>query len=434
MLDTIAAPIVISAGQSATTPPKDDVLVKVENVGKIFCRDLKRSLMYGLRDGISDLTGLPSRSYEPDGGPILRKGEFWSNKNISFELRRGECLGLIGRNGAGKTTLLKMLNGLIKPDQGRVEMRGRVGALIALGAGFNPLLSGRENISVNATVLGLEKDEINVAEIIDFAEIREFIDAPVQTYSSGMQVRLGFAIATTMKPDVLILDEVLAVGDTAFRRKCYNRIAKLLENSAVILVSHSMQHIAQVCSSVIMMRAGYAGRSANTLEGIRMYEQDNDDQSQTRKSQCIEVCFPPIRFATIRPGSCRVQYAGQLNVEIEIDTDENIAELHLSFSAFNSSGQAVMNWNTSRGASAVALRKGRQLVRFSIEPLLLHPGRYYCNLSAARPGSIDHCINLLGGMELIVDGKFGRFGDIPYLALAEAHEVLPVHNEPVAER
>ena len=145
----------------------------------------------------------------------LRDGEFWAVQDVSFELRRGECLGLIGHNGAGKTTLLKMLNGLIKPDAGSITMRGRVGALIALGAGFNPILTGRENIYINGSVLGLTKKEIDakIDEIIDFAEIREFIDMPVQSYSSGMSVRLGFAVAANLEPDILILDEVLAVGD-----------------------------------------------------------------------------------------------------------------------------------------------------------------------------------------------------------------------------
>ena len=138
---------------------------------------------------------------------------------MSFELRRGDCLGLIGRNGAGKTTLLKMLNGLIKPDRGRIEMRGRVGALIALGAGFNPILTGRENIYVNGSVLGLSRREIEekLDDIIDFAEIGKFIDAPVQSYSSGMQVRLGFAIATALRTDILLLDEVLSVGELRVR-------------------------------------------------------------------------------------------------------------------------------------------------------------------------------------------------------------------------
>jgi len=185
----------------------------------------------------------------------LREGEFYAVRDVSFELRRGECLGIIGHNGAGKTTLLKMLNGLIKPDTGCIEINGRVGALIALGAGFNPILTGRENIYINGAVLGLSKVEIeeNINDIIDFAEIREFIDMPVQSYSSGMAVRLGFSVASSLCPDVLILDEVLAVGDVRFVVKCLNRMREMASRAAVILVSHNMQTILGFCSRIILM-------------------------------------------------------------------------------------------------------------------------------------------------------------------------------------
>ena len=218
----------------------DDILIDVQDVSKVFCRSLKRSIWYGVRDIASELVGNRRDRSE------LRKYEFWANRDITFQVQRGECLGLIGRNGAGKTTLLKMLNGLIKPDRGRITMHGRIGALIALGAGFNPILTGRENIYINGSVLGLSKREIDrkVDEIIDFADVRDAIDAPVRTYSSGMMVRLGFAVATAItKPDVLILDEVLAVGDAQFRYKCYNRVGQLKRNTAVIFVSHSMGNI-----------------------------------------------------------------------------------------------------------------------------------------------------------------------------------------------
>lgn len=229
----------------------DEVLVKVDHVSKKFCRDLKRSLWYGVQDIMSEVT---ARKYEHD----LREDEFWSVNDISFELRRGECLGLIGPNGAGKSTLLKILNGLIKPDKGRIELRGRIGALIELSAGFNAILTGRENIYSRGAVLGFTKAEIDkkLDAIIDFSELEEFIDTPVVNYSSGMKVRLGFAVASQMEPDVLLLDEVLAVGDVGFRAKCFNTIYKMMENAAVILVSHSMPQIGRVCSNILVMDHG----------------------------------------------------------------------------------------------------------------------------------------------------------------------------------
>ncbi|HYW21525.1 MAG TPA: ABC transporter ATP-binding protein [Nodularia sp. (in: cyanobacteria)] len=247
---------------------ESEVLVRVENVSKKFCRSLKKSLRYGVQDIASELLG---RKYEHK----LRPDEFWSVKDVSFELRRGECLGLIGRNGAGKSTLLRMLNGLIKPDRGRIEINGQVGGLIALGAGFNPILTGRENIYVNGSILGLSKAEVDARfeEIIEFAEIGEFIDAPVQTYSSGMNVRLGFAVAAVLiQPDVLLLDEVLAVGDMGFVLKCFRKIDQLIPNCAVIFVSHSMPQVSRIATDIALLEKGmpvYQGK--NVSEGIDLY-------------------------------------------------------------------------------------------------------------------------------------------------------------------
>ena len=230
---------------------ENDILIKVENLSKKFCKDLKTSLWYGVKDLTANVLGTKQANQ-------LREQEFWAVKDINFTLRRGECLGLIGHNGAGKSTLLKILNGLINPDEGKVTIKGKVGALIGLGAGFNPILTGRENIYNNGAVLGFTKAEIDakVEEIIDFSEIREFIDMPVQNYSSGMKVRLGFAVAAEMEPDVLIIDEVLAVGDIGFRTKCLNRIGKMLPTCVTIFVSHSMPQIARVANRVILLGQG----------------------------------------------------------------------------------------------------------------------------------------------------------------------------------
>jgi lipopolysaccharide transport system ATP-binding protein len=246
-----------------------DTLVKVDGVSKKFCRDLKTSLWYGVQDLNNEIRG---RRHGGDGA--LRPREFWAVKDVTFELNRGECIGLIGGNGAGKSTLLKMINGLIKPDQGSIRMGGRVGALIELNAGFNPILTGRENIYVNGQVLGLTKREIDARmdEIIAFAEIDDFLDMPVQNYSSGMKVRLGFAVAAQMQPDILIIDEVLAVGDIGFRIKCLNRIQDFLRDAAVIFVSHSMPLVARICNRVMVLDAGVVRySSADVGKGMDVY-------------------------------------------------------------------------------------------------------------------------------------------------------------------
>jgi lipopolysaccharide transport system ATP-binding protein len=224
-----------------------------------------------VKDSISEIV-------KGESSDTLRKDEFWALDDVSFELRRGECLGLLGRNGAGKTTLLKVLSGLIKPDKGTIVLKGKVGGLIALGAGFNGILSGRENIRINGSILGYSREEIEerMQEIIDFAEIPDFIDAPVNTYSSGMSVRLGFAIAAILtKPDVLLLDEVLAVGDIGFTIKCLNAVREMMDNSAVIFVSHNMQFISQFCTSCLVLRKGIKDKPLmRTKEAINNYMEE----------------------------------------------------------------------------------------------------------------------------------------------------------------
>ena len=247
---------------------KDEILVVVSHVSKKFSRSLNKSMWYGLKDLGSAVFG------SDQNRSVLRKGEFWSVKDINFSLRRGECLGLIGRNGAGKSTLLKMLNGLIRPDEGTITMRGKVGALIELSAGFNPLLSGRENVYVNGQLLGFTKKEIDqkFKAIIDFAEIGEFIDSPVQNYSSGMKVRLGFAIAAQMEPDVLLIDEVLAVGDMGFVLKCLNKMDELRAKTAMIFVSHNMPMVSRMCTRICLLKEDKTiYQSDDVSEGITQY-------------------------------------------------------------------------------------------------------------------------------------------------------------------
>lgn len=245
-----------------------DVLVKVEGVSKKFCKTLNRSMLYGMKDIAGNMLGKA-----PDTGR-LRPGEFWSVDDVSFEVRRGECLGLIGPNGAGKSTLLKILNGIISPDKGRVEIRGRVGALIEVTAGFHPMLTGRENIYINGTILGLSKKEIDKKfdEIVEFSELGDFINSPVKNYSSGMNVRLGFAIAAQMEADVLLIDEVLAVGDLGFRIKCLNAMTEISKNSAMIFVSHSIPLVTKICSNICVMDKGRVNFLGNNVpNGIAQY-------------------------------------------------------------------------------------------------------------------------------------------------------------------
>jgi len=312
-----------------------ETLVKVDHVGKKFCRDLKRSLWYGVQDLTSEFLGMNSGE-----NTELRSKEFWAVKDISFEVKRGECLGLIGRNGAGKSTLLKMLNGLIRPDKGRIEMNGRIGALIELGSGFNPILTGRENIYNNGSVLGLNKREIDAAldEIIEFSEIGKFIDTPVQYYSSGMKVRLGFSVAVHMKPDVLILDEVLAVGDSGFRMKSFNKINEIMRNAAVIFVSHSMPHIATITNKILLLEKGIADYYGEDVsEGIDRYFSEfsgyNPRIEYNDFAQLDELNIQPSTIYTEQSKNSipLIDYNDELVVNLRLKADPKYKELHIKF-------------------------------------------------------------------------------------------------------
>lgn len=225
-------------------------------------------MLYGVKDIGRNMIGLSSHSDR------LRKGEFWAVDDVSFEIKKGETLGVIGPNGSGKTTLLKMLNGIFWPDKGKIAINGRVGALIEVGAGFHPLLTGRENIYINAAILGMTKRDVDEKfdDIVEFADIGDFIDMPVKFYSSGMFVRLGFAVAVHCEPEILLVDEVLAVGDEGFQNKCFNKIGELRKNgTTTIIVSHNMHIVSTFTRKVVFLNNGKAKYFNNVAEGIKQY-------------------------------------------------------------------------------------------------------------------------------------------------------------------
>jgi lipopolysaccharide transport system ATP-binding protein len=283
-----------------------------------------------------------------------------------------------------------MLSGLIKPDRGRIEMRGRVGALIALGAGFNPILTGRENIYVNATILGLRKKEIDekLEDIIDFADIGDFIDTPVQSYSSGMQVRLGFAIATAIQPEILLLDEVLAVGDRAFRIKCYNRIGRLQKNAATILVTHDMSYLSTVCNRILFMSHGKSTYYADRSVGIRMYVESQLPTSVVEDSEPLLTFTAPLTHASIAIESERIRYGGDLEVLIALDSTDNLNGLQIRCTASSDrEGLPVLVWDSEWAGRKVNLALGRRVIRLVFGPVHLVGGRYALSLMLLTPGN-----------------------------------------------
>lgn len=352
------------------------MLVRVDGASKKFCRSLKRSLWYGVKDMASEAAGR-SRNIG------LRPDEFWAVNDVSFELRRGDCLGLIGRNGAGKTTLLKMLNGLIKPDKGRIELRGRVGALIALGAGFNPILSGLENIYVNGAVLGLSKKEIEekIEDIIDFADIRDFIDSPVQSYSSGMQVRLGFAVATALNPDVLLLDEVLAVGDVKFRAKCYRRIGEVLKSAAVIYVAHDMNQIGLICNEVMVLREGQAIFTGLPATAIEEYLLENAELDPVGQGGC-ESWEAGLSINSIRVEPPRIHSGAGARVIVEYTAEHAYSIGCLRCNFVTDARMLVADYDSQALGHRYKLHVGKHTLEIPLGQLPLARGRYSLNVAA----------------------------------------------------
>lgn len=275
---------------------EDDVAIKVEHVSKKYCKSLKRSMIYGIGDIGRNMLGIKA------GSERLRQDEFWAVDDISFEVKKGESIGIIGSNGSGKSTTLKMLNGIFWPDKGRITIKGKVGALIEVGAGFHPMLTGRENIYVNAAVLGMPKKEIDEKfdDIVEFADIGNFLDMPVKNYSSGMYVRLGFAIAVFSVPDVLLIDEVLAVGDKNFQMKCYQKIHEIKKmGTTIIFVAHNEYTIREQTQKCLYLKNGIMEYYGLTEDAINLYIKDTLDKNLEKNESTEHVSTPDNKKAQI---------------------------------------------------------------------------------------------------------------------------------------
>jgi len=254
-----------------------EVVIQVKNLGKRY-RIGQRERYFALRDVISEAVRAPFRALAHFGQKTNNRNNFiWALKDVSFEVKHGEVLGVIGRNGAGKSTLLKVLTQITEPTEGRATIRGRVASLLEVGTGFHPELTGRENIYLNGAILGMSKKEIQrkFDEIVSFSEIEEFLDTPAKRYSSGMYVRLAFAVAAHLEPEILLVDEVLAVGDVQFQKKCLTKMGDVAqEGRTVLFVSHNMGAIGELCSRVILLEEGRLTIDGSSVDTIHKYLAD----------------------------------------------------------------------------------------------------------------------------------------------------------------
>lgn len=264
-----------------------------DRVGKKFCRNLKRSLYYGFLDVCRVLMGRNCDTRE------IRPGEFWALSDVSFKMERGTSLGVIGANGSGKSTLLRLISGIYSPDMGKVVVNGKVGSLVTLGAGFHPHFTGSENIFFNGTLLGLTRNELRARydDIVQFAGLEDFIDTPVSTYSTGMRMRLGFAIAIHTEPNILLIDEILGVGDVNFIKRCYDKIECMVVQRGItaVVVSHNIAMVQKLCRETLVLDKGVVLFHGDTREAIsRYYESSAADEPKPTAdhSGCALVHHP----------------------------------------------------------------------------------------------------------------------------------------------
>lgn len=380
-----------------------EVLIKVEGISKKFAKDLKKSLLYGLSDVFIGITRKKQNK-------ALRKDEFWAVKDINFEVKRGECLGLIGHNGAGKSTLLKILNGLIAPDEGNVTIYGKVGALIELGAGFNPILTGRENVYNNAALIGFSRYEIDAKfnDIVVFSELEEFIDMPVQNYSSGMKVRLGFAVAAQMEPDVLIIDEVLAVGDASFRAKCFNKMSELSKKCAMIFVSHSIPLVGRICSTALLLEKGIMLNHGYVNDIIFEYLKMQDSGIQ---SIVGEYKLP--YFKLILQNS-EINYLDDLYLNLIVEMPVQIEKFFIHYSIIDSEQKTVYQSFSIMDEDIYCNDHKRMEFSINIKTIDLTNGKYYINIGFIENGITGKNISRYDAVEeFVVKGsKFNSFASI----------------------
>ena len=360
--------------------------IQCECVGKKFCKSLKKSMLYGIRDIISGSMGRLPHSEK------LRPEEFWAIDGVDFQLQKGSTFGIIGPNGSGKTTLLKMLNGIFMPDKGRITVDGKIGALIQVGAGFHPMLSGRENIYINGSILGMTKKDIDrkFKSIVEFADMGDFLDSPVKHYSSGMYVRLGFAIAVHSEPEILLIDEILAVGDKEFQIKCYQKMHDIRKNgTTIILVSHNEYVIREHTDQCLYLDYGKQRFIGSSEEAINLYVKEvyqrKSQKAKPRDSQSKDA-YKRAEIITLRFLNHKglvvdfIESGDPLTLQVELIVHEKLMQPIIGVN-FYGNDQMIYSANSQYDHIAFpAFEKGRHIVRVHLPQCHLPTNDYLCSV------------------------------------------------------
>jgi lipopolysaccharide transport system ATP-binding protein len=382
----------------------NDVAIRVENLGKKYRIGKAQKRHDTLRDALVDLNPLPriARVFRngdsPNSDNSRQQDTIWALKDVSFEVRRGEVVGIIGRNGAGKSTLLKILSRITEPTEGRVEIDGRVGSLLEVGTGFHLELTGRENIYLNGAILGMKRAEIDrkFDEIVAFAEIETFLDTPVKRYSSGMYVRLAFAVAAHLEPEILVVDEVLAVGDLAFQKKCLGKMEDVArEGRTVLFVSHNMNAIQRLCGRGMLLDQGHLVAHGASSDIVLQYISRSSgaiapanwiDLTRVSRRGTGRVHFTAMLYKSDDEAVGFQPYVnGPLELSLAITSDSPRTVGSIAVTLYDKYGAKLVNADTLALGRGVPLGEGQNIVQFRIRELYLNPGVYVLGLWAADP-------------------------------------------------
>ena len=392
-VDSISKQFRLGGNQTGYRTLRETVSSASSGMWKLCRRQMAPSHPIG--EGLGGDARLESRAAAPTA--------FWALKDVSFQVQPGEVVGIIGRNGAGKSTLLKILSRVTEPTSGRIELRGRVGSLLEVGTGFHPELTGRENIYMNGSILGMSRREIarSFDEIVAFAEIEQFLETPVKRYSSGMYVRLAFAVAANLEPEILIVDEVLAVGDAAFQRKCTGKIGDVAHSGrTVLLVSHNMATISNLCEHVAVLENGRVAFYGSTSEGIARHT-----ASGSLEGGEVQLDLHPHRrtnsspiFRAIRSRNSNGFVTDQflcgesMSFELDVDPLDATTNLHFAVIINDAYGSKLFTAATYLSDSDIERVSDPQRFMCSLDELPLPPGRYSVTLCAGPLHQFDQDI------------------------------------------
>ena len=379
-------------------------VIALEKIGKMY-RIGRSGHNTSFRDTFDDIVKSTYRRFRGFGHDRSKQEDFWALKDISFEIKQGEAVGLLGRNGAGKSTLLKILSRITEPTTGQARLRGRIGSLLEVGTGFQPDLTGRENIYLNGSILGMRRAEISKKfdEIVAFSEVERFLDTPVKRYSSGMYIRLAFAVAAHLEPEILLVDEVLSVGDTEFQRKCLGKMNDVVGHGrTVIFVSHHLESISALTSRCLVFKSGQLVVDGPTDKAVRSYIEmalkgtEQGESYRTTRTDPDENYFSEVNVITSDPYGQHV-WGEPLAFEFVLHIGRPIAKLSMKFTVLDNRGARVSHfWNYDEKLP-FRTRAGDYRIRCELPKSRLYKGRYTLMVSLTDTrGMAD--IELLNGV------------------------------------